>query len=190
MNTEWVLNDAKFSWVVICDNCIRMNPHATAATITATVAIVFVCMLMLPLSLFLTSPLSLFLMSPLLPSMHRHRHCCCSCIDIAIIVVRTSMSPSSPLWPSSSFMHRYCSRIRGRHHHHSCVDTTIVIVCKSSVMLLWHLGHIFSFFPDHYVLIWSPDHFSCDCLLVQQSHLIGNSIVPSFCIFSIVLFLW
>jgi len=53
-----------------------------------------------------------------------------------------------------------------------------------------HLAHTFSFFLDRYVLIRSHDLDSHDRLLVQQNHLVGNSIVPSFCTFSIVLSLW
>jgi len=53
-----------------------------------------------------------------------------------------------------------------------------------------HLAHIFFLFLVHYVLIQSHDLDSHDRLPVQQSHLVGNSIVPSFCTFSIVLFLW
>jgi len=54
----------------------------------------------------------------------------------------------------------------------------------------WALGPYFSFFLDRYVLIRSHDFDSHDCLLVQQSHLVGNFIVSSFCTFPIVLFLW
>ena len=53
-----------------------------------------------------------------------------------------------------------------------------------------HLAHIFIFFLARYVLIWSHDPDSHDHLLVQQSHLVGNFIVPSFRTFPIVLFLW
>jgi len=52
-----------------------------------------------------------------------------------------------------------------------------------------HLAHIFLSFLDRYVLIRSHDLDSHDRLLVQQSHLVGNSIVPSFCTFPIVPFL-
>jgi len=53
-----------------------------------------------------------------------------------------------------------------------------------------HLAHIFLFFLAHYVLIRSHDPDSHDRLPVQQSHLVGNFIVPSFRTFPIVLFLW
>jgi len=53
-----------------------------------------------------------------------------------------------------------------------------------------HLAHIFLLFLDQHVLIRSHDRDSHDCLPVQQSHLVGNSIVPSFSTFPIVLFLW
>jgi len=53
-----------------------------------------------------------------------------------------------------------------------------------------HLAHIFLSFLDRYVLIRSHDLDSHDHLPVQQSHLVGNFIVPSFCTLSIVLFLW
>ena len=54
----------------------------------------------------------------------------------------------------------------------------------------WALGPYFSFFLVQYVLIRSHDPDSHDRLPVQQSHFIRNSIVPSFCTFSIVPFLW
>jgi len=53
----------------------------------------------------------------------------------------------------------------------------------------WALGPHFFFFLDRYVLIRSHDFDSHDRLPVQQSHFIGNFIVPSFCTFPIVLFL-
>ena len=56
--------------------------------------------------------------------------------------------------------------------------------------VLGHLAHIFLSFLVQYVLIWSHDLDSHDWLPVQQSHLVGNFIVPSFCMFFIVLFLW
>jgi len=52
----------------------------------------------------------------------------------------------------------------------------------------WALGPHFSFFLVRYALIQSPDLDPHDCLPVQQSHLLGNPIVPSFCMFPIVLF--
>jgi len=56
--------------------------------------------------------------------------------------------------------------------------------------ILGHLAHIFLSFLDQYVLIWSHDHFSHDCLPVHQSHLVRNPIVPFSCTFPIVLPLW
>jgi len=44
----------------------------------------------------------------------------------------------------------------------------------------WALGPHFSFLFDRYVLIRSHDLDSHDRLPVQQSHLVRNSIVPSF----------
>ena len=55
---------------------------------------------------------------------------------------------------------------------------------------LAHISFLFLFLLDRYVLIRSHDFDSHDRLPVQQSHLVGNFIVPSFCMFPIVLFLW
>jgi len=63
-------------------------------------------------------------------------------------------------------------------------------ICLARCYVLGHLAYIFLFFLAQYVLIRSHDPNSHDRLPVQQSHLVGNSIVPSFCMFPIVLFLW
>ena len=63
------------------------------------------------------------------------------------------------------------------------------MLCKA-VTSLGTWPTFFFFFLVHYVLIRSHDLDSHDRLPVQQSHLVGNFIVPSFCMFPIVLLLW
>ena len=66
----------------------------------------------------------------------------------------------------------------------------LISQCDHCCYVPGHLAHIFLFFLARYVLIRSHDPDSHDRLPVQQNHLVGNFIVPSFRTFPIVLFLW
>ena len=94
-----------------------------------------------------------------------------------------------PRGPGCPWTHSVDQHHWSWHSHCSpqiCIILSVITFCYTP----GHLAHIFLFFLVCYVLIQLWDLDSHDRLPVQQSHLVGNSIVPSFCTFSIVLSLW